>query len=394
MAQIEETAPPLLADGPAVTMGPSLIRRVAERAFAHPDALRLDLGEPGMPTPAHVVDAADMAARAGATGYTPNGGIGELRGALASKVGAINGFAVEPTQIVVGAGAVQVLFATLTALVRPGDEVLIPEPSWPDYRMMCELLGVTPDYYPLHERHGYTPDPQDLEARIGQRTRVLIVNNPSNPLGSVHDPDTTLAVLELAARRGVWLISDECYDELSFDGGFRSAGALATADQQRRLVSLFSFSKVHAMTGWRVGYAALPPALATVVQSAQEPLVSCVNAPAQHAALAALRGDQAHVAESRATFRRRVELVCDALERAGLQLHRPRASFYIWVRLGVPDSVAWAIELLDEQGVAVAPGSAFGPSGEGCVRVSVGATEEQLADAVGRMLAKLSADRQ
>jgi len=383
------------ANGTATSMGPSLVRKIAEAAWAYPDAIRLELGEPGLPTPPHVVGAADAAARSGATRYAPNAGIPELRDALAEKIASVNGFEVDPDDIVVGAGAVQVLFATLTALVRPGDEVLIPDPSWPDYRMMCDLLGAVPVRYPVDPEHEYVPDPEEVERRIGLRTRVIVVNSPSNPLGSVQDPDTTLALLDAASRRGVWLVADECYDELTFEGTFRSAGALASPDQAESLISLYSFSKVHAMTGWRVGYAAMPTGLARMVAAAQEPLVSCVNTPAQHAAIAALRDAEKHVPAIRDQFRARRDLVCSALAEAGIEHHRPQATFYVWLRLGedVSDSVAWALELLEEEGVAVAPGIAFGPRGEGCVRLSLSTSEDRLAEGVQRIVDKLKRDR-
>jgi aspartate aminotransferase len=386
---------PSLANGPAVSMGPSLVRAVAEAAWSYPDAIRLELGEPALATPSYVIEAADAAARAGATRYAPNAGLVLLREALVGKIADVNGFAVEPEDIVVGAGAVQVLFATLTALARPGDEILIPDPCWPDYVMMCQLLGAVPVRYPLRAGNGYRADPDDVDRLIGLRTRAVVVNSPSNPLGSVQDADTTAALLEVAARRGVWLIADECYDELAFDGSFRSAGALATPEQARLLVSLYSFSKVHAMTGWRVGYAALPRELARIVGHAQEPLVSCVNTPAQHAALAALRGADRHVPDFRERFRTRRDLVCSALSEAGIEHHTPEATFYVWLRLGdqVRDSVAWALELLDQERVGVAPGAAFGPTGEGCVRLSLSATDELLAEGVRRVAAKLARDR-
>jgi aspartate aminotransferase len=383
------------ADGPAARMGPSLVRAVAEAAWAYPDAIRLELGEPGLATPGYVIDAAHAAARAGATTYAPNAGIPELRGALADKIARVNGYAVEPGDVIVGAGAVQVLFATLTALVRPGDEVLLPDPAWPDYEMMCELLGAVPVRYPLYPERAYRPDPEDVERLIGVRTRAVLVNSPSNPLGTVLDSDMTSALLEVAARRGVWLISDECYDELTFDGSFRSAGALASPEMAKGLVSLYSFSKVHGMTGWRVGYAAMPSELATIVGRAQEPLVSCVNTPAQHAALTALRESDKHVPAIRERFRARRDLVCAALASAGIEHFIPQATFYVWLSLGDPsiDSVAWALELLEEERVAVAPGIAFGPSGAGCVRLSLSVSDELLTEGIRRIASKLARDR-
>src|SRR5262249_21980881 len=154
------------------------------------------------------------------------------------------------------------------------------------YRMMCELLDVRAVSYPLDEAAGFLPDPDLIASLIGPRTRALLFNSPSNPLGVVHGPALTTRLLDLCEERGLWAISDECYDELVYDGEHVSAGRLASEAQRNLLIPVFSFSKVHAMTGWRVGYAVLPPAIAPTVVAAQEPLVSCVNTPAQHAALA------------------------------------------------------------------------------------------------------------
>lgn len=382
----------LLAGGSATMMEPSQIRHLAERAWARPDAIRLELGEPGTATPQHVVEAADRAAQQGATTYTPNGGIPSLRAALAEKVTRVNGFAAESDQIIVGAGAVQVLFVTLTTLVRPGDEVLVPDPSWPNYRMMCDLLGVRAVGYPLEESRGFLPDPEQIDSLVGPRTRALLLNSPSNPLGVVHDPTLTTKLLELCHERGLWVISDECYDELVYEGEHVSAAAVASADQRDLVISIFSFSKVHAMTGWRVGYGVLPPAIAPTVVAAQEPLISCVNTPAQHAALAAVSGPQDHVEEMKAAFRRRRDLVGDALDSAGIANHRPPATFYVWLPTGVSDSMRWALDLLDEHGVAVAPGRAFGPAGEGYIRINLGLDDSKLLEGVDRIVTKLRID--
>jgi aspartate aminotransferase len=384
---------PVIA-GRAATMGRSLIRVVAEQAWAIPDAIRLELGEPSHRTPEHVIEAAHRAARGGATRYAPNGGLPQLRDAIAEKIANVNGYRVRPEDVVVGAGGVEVLFATLTALLVPGDQVLLPDPSWPDYRMMCELLGAEVVYYGFGDQPGHAPDPEALAALITPRTRALIVNSPSNPLGAVHPPQLLAELADLAAAHDLWVVSDECYDQLTFAGNCQSLAAVAPQHHQR-IVSLYSFSKVHAMTGWRVGYAAMPPVLAERVADAQEPLISCVNTPAQHAALAALKGPQDHIAAMRESFSARSRLVSELLTEVGVRHVRPDGTFYVWAELGEVgrDSLGWALALLDEERVAVAPGEAFGPAGAGCIRLSLGEPDETLIEGVRRMLAKIKRDR-
>jgi aspartate aminotransferase len=379
--------------GPAAGMPRSLVRVVAERAYALPDAIRLVLGEPGIDTPAPIVAAAAHAAASGATRYTANAGLAALREAVAAKVARVNGYAVTSDEVVVGAGGVQILFACLSLLAGSGDDVLIPDPSWPDYRMMCHLLGVEARAYAMDPARGYLPDPDEIASLIGPRTRALVLNSPSNPLGRVTPPELTERLLAVAERNDLWVISDECYDELAFDAKVTASRLLCSPAQAARTISLYSLSKVHAMTGWRVGYAVVPPAVAPHVANVQEPLVSCVNTPAQHAAIAALTGSQEHVGELRETFRRRRDLVCDALRAAGIAHQRPDGAFYVWVELGdvARDTLAWSLELLSEHGVAVAPGEAFGERGAGCVRVSLSVPEDELACGIGRLVEKATA---
>ena len=270
----------------ASSMPLSGIREIMELAWKDPEAIHLEVGEPDFPTPEHVVDAAHEAARRGHTRYAPNAGLPELREALADKVTRRNGFEARTDQVVVTQGGIQALYLVLLALLEPGDEVLLPDPAWPNFRMIAHLLGARAVLYPLVARGDFLPRLEDLERLVTPRTRAILVNSPSNPLGTVVPRELLQMLLAFARQRGLWFVSDEVYDEVVFDDLFVSAGSVA--DTSDRLVSIYSFSKVYAMTGWRVGYLVAPPDMARLLTGMQEPIISCVNTPAQMAALAAI----------------------------------------------------------------------------------------------------------
>jgi aspartate/methionine/tyrosine aminotransferase len=361
------------------------IREVMELAWRRPGAIHLEVGEPGFPTPPHIVEAAARAARDGHTKYTPNAGIVPLREALAEKVARVNGYEAAPDQIVVGAGGVQVLHNILLALTDPGDEILLPDPAWPDFVQMAHLLGTPPRYYHQTPETGFLPTVGELEELVTPRTRVLVVNSPSNPLGAVVPAEEASELVAFAERRGLWLVSDECYDQIAFDGTFASPMAVAPSP---RIISAYSFSKVYAMTGWRVGYCVAPPEVAATLTRLQEPVVSCVNAPAQMAALAALTGPQEIVGEMRDAYRERRDAAVALLDAAGVPVLRPAGAFYLWVDVSASgrDSREFAFSLIAERGVAVAPGTAFGAAGQGFVRLSMASEKDVLLEGARRLI--------
>ena len=364
----------------------SRIREVMELAWRDPRAIHLEVGEPDFATPEHVVEAAHQAARMGLTRYAPNAGIPELREALADKVFRRNGYGASPEQVVVTQGGIQALYLTLRALLEPGDEVLLPDPAWPNYRMIAHLLGARVLPYSLVAEGGFLPSLEDLERLVTPRTRVILVNSPSNPLGTVVPRGLMERLLAFARRRGLWFISDEVYDDVVFDDIFVSAGSVAGRGD--RLVSIYSFSKVYAMTGWRVGYLVAPADLARILTVMQEPIISCVNTPAQMAALAALTGPQEIVRTMSDSYRARRNELLGVLERGGLPSSRPSGAFYVWTDVsaaGMP-SMDFARSLIVREHVAVAPGSAFGELGEGYVRLSLASSREDLLEGTSRLL--------
>jgi aspartate aminotransferase len=370
----------------ASSMPVSRIREIMELAWEDPEVIHLEVGEPDFPTPEHVVEAAHEAARSGLTRYAPNAGLPELREALADKVTRRNGYEASPDQVVVTQGGIQALYLVLLALLEPGDEVLLPDPAWPNFRMIAHLLGARVLPYPLVSEGDFLPRLEDLERLVTPRTRAILVNTPSNPLGTVVPRELVEPLLEFARRRDLWYISDEVYDEVVFDDAFVSAGAVA--DPGDRLVSIYSFSKVYAMTGWRVGYLVAPSDLAKLLTGMQEPIVSCVNTPAQLAALAAVTGPQDVVQEMRESYRERRDELLEILERGNLSSSQPSGAFYVWTDVSAANvpSMEFARSLIEREHVAVAPGSAFGDLGEGYVRLSLASSRQDLLEGTSRLV--------
>jgi aspartate aminotransferase len=370
----------------ASSMPVSRIREIMELAWEDPEVIHLEVGEPDFPTPEHVVEAAHEAARSGLTRYAPNAGLPELREALADKVTRRNGYEASPDQVVVTQGGIQALYLVLLALLEPGDEVLLPDPAWPNFRMIAHLLGARVLPYPLVSEGDFLPRLEDLERLVTPRTRAILVNTPSNPLGTVVPRELVEPLLEFARRRDLWYISDEVYDEVVFDDAFVSAGAVA--DPGDRLVSIYSFSKVYAMTGWRVGYLVAPPDLAKLLTGMQEPIVSCVNTPAQLAALAAVTGPQDVVREMRESYQERRDELLEILERGNLPSSQPSGAFYVWTDVSAANlpSMDFARSLIEREHVAVAPGSAFGDLGEGYVRLSLASSRQDLLEGTSRLV--------
>jgi aspartate/methionine/tyrosine aminotransferase len=360
------------------------IREVMDLARQMDDVILLVVGEPSFNTPTHIIEAAAKAALAGTTKYTPNAGLPGIRSAVAERYSRKWGREVMPAEVLVTAGAVNALAAIVAAIAEEGDEILIPDPGWPNYVSMIELARTKPVRYPLRPENGYLPDLTEIEARITPRTKALIINNPSNPTGAVFPEETVRGLVELARKHDLWLISDEVYEDLVFEGKHVPA---ATFDPER-VITVSGASKSYAMTGWRIGWAVTQPDLVALCGKVQEALVSCPPAPSQAAAEAALRGPQDAVAEMRDAYDRRRGLVREILEPAGLLPSVPSGAFYALVDLrgaGVP-SRDLSRMLLEEEHLAVAPGSTFGDVAEGMVRISLATADDDLAEGCRRIV--------
>ena len=379
--------PPHSLGSLAAQVPPSGIREIVNLVVNRPagSVLRLEVGEPNFPTPAHIVDAASAAAHQW-TGYTQSSGTLALREEIATALHRRAGLTYSPNELCVSQGGGQGLSALCGALLDPGDEVLVPDPGWPNYEMLALLRGAVPVRYSLRPRDGFVPDPAEIESFCTPRTRMIVLNSPSNPTGAVFPGPVVEAIVQMAQRRGIWLVSDEVYDELIYDGAPANAGSY---DPDREtVIGLYSFSKTYAMTGWRVGYVASNARVTQLLQTIQEPLLSCISSVSQDAALAALRGPQDAVDAMRDAYRSRRDLLVGALTNAGFEVLRPDGAFYLMLALapGVDSRLA-ALDLLEHHAVAVAPGSAFGDVASDHFRLSLASSEETLLEAAARITA-------
>jgi aspartate/methionine/tyrosine aminotransferase len=353
-----------------------------------PDCIHLEVGEPGFPTPPHIVEAAARAGWDGFTKYTPSRGYLSLREALSAKLATTNALSASPEDIIVTTGAVTALFEAMLALLEPGDTVLLPDPGWPNTEAMVLLAGGRPVRYRLEPSMGYEPDPDELERLArDERPRVIYVNSPSNPTGAVFRPGTIDRMCAIAEEVGAAILSDECYEAITFGVEHRSPAALCPD----RVFTAFSFSKTYAMTGWRVGYLVTPPGVAEQMTKVQEPIISCATGVSQKAAEAALTGPQDCVAEMVAAYRERRDLLVELLEPEGVLVSIPQGAFYAMVDVSASgmDARSFAECLLRERSVAVAPGDTFGESSAGAVRVSLASHPEALTSGVARLIEQL-----
>jgi aspartate aminotransferase len=363
----------------------TLIRELFESA--PPDALNLGLGQPDLVTPEPIRRAGVRAIEEGWTGYSPTAGYPGLRKAVSARY---PGFCPGPEGVVVTVGAEEAVCLALFTLLDPGDEVLVPDPGFPSYPVVTRLAGGVPVPYPLRPERGFEVDPADLEARIGERTRLIILCNPSNPAGAVEGEETLRAVASLAERRGVFWLADEIYEAFDYEDRHSSLSRFSD-----RGVVVSGVSKSLSMTGWRIGWLAAADAdFAAKATALHQYLVTCSCSISQRAAEAALSEEgqrcQREIVER---FRLRRDLLRGLLERdAGLSLSPPRGAFYLFADVRPwGDSLALARRLVEEAKVMTVPGEAFGKAAAGWLRLSYAAAEEVLEEAAGRVARVLRA---
>jgi len=358
--------------------------------------VNLGIGQPDFPTPPHVVEAAVKALRDGHHGYTPANGIPELRRAVAARLERRAGVPLDPDRVIVVPGGKVTMFFAITLFGEPGAEILYPNPGFPIYESVIRYSGATPVPLPLHEDKGFAFSAEEVLARITERTRLIILNSPANPTGGVVPKAELDRLVEgLEAWPQVAVMSDEIYGEMLYDG-LQHASLLAYESLRDRLILLDGFSKTYAMTGWRLGYGYWPkelvePAVRLAVNS-----VSCVNAPAQWAGIAALEGPQDAVTEMVAAFDRRRRAVVAGLNAIeGISCVTPGGAFYAFPNITGTGLKAKAMEtgLLEEAGVAAIAGTSFGAEGEGYLRISYANSLENIELALGRIADWLATKR-
>ena len=375
---------PTLAHLPAETAH-SGIREIGNEALRTPGAIHLQVGQPNFPTPQHIKDAGKRAIDENKTFYTHTQGLLSLREKLAAKLERVNGIRVTPDRIATAPGGVGAIAAVFAAVLEPGDEVLLPDPGWPNTRIMLAWTGTRGVFYPCPAAGDFEPDLDALERLITPRTRLLLINSPNNPTGAVYPQATVERLIEIAQRHNLWLVSDECYDQILLDGSWTSPASLAPEDP--RIASIFTFSKTYAMTGWRMGYVAGSTALLDTVTKVLESNSSCVSTITQVAGEAALDGPQDCVTEMNAAYRRRRDAVVHILRDAELFITEPKGAFYCMADI-TPSGLGsrdFAFKLLRERGVAVAPGSAFGEVARDAVRISLASSDADLKEGVDRL---------
>ena len=351
----------------AAQLTPSLTLSIDSKAKAMKaegiDVCGFGAGEPDFDTPEHIKRAAIEALEAGFTKYTPNAGIPELRQAIADKLAADNGLNYRAGQVVVSNGAKHACYNAILATCQPGDEVIIPSPYWVSYPDMVRLVGADPVIVPTSERNAWKMRPEDFENAMTPRTKMLIMNSPGNPTGSVYTREELEAIVNVAAEEDIYVLSDEIYGKLVYNHAKHVSIASLSKEAYDLTITINGFSKSYAMTGWRLGYLAAPDAVTKAVDSIQSHTSSNPSSFSQYGALAALKGDQQPLADMREEFDMRRNYMFDRISKiSNVTAVKPQGAFYILVnisQLGLT-SQNFADRLLSKANVAVVPGAAFG----------------------------------
>jgi aspartate aminotransferase len=367
------------------------------------DVISFGAGEPDFDTPERIKNAALQAMRRGQTKYTEVGGVPELRAAVCAKLKRDNGLDYAPDEILVSCGAKHTLYNLATALLNPGDELLVPSPFWVSYPEQARLLGAVPIAVETREATGFDLDPDRLRAAVTTRTKLIVLNSPNNPTGAVFSRGALEAVAGLAVERGLWVVSDECYESLTFEGRHVSIASLGPEIKARTVV-VNTCSKAYAMTGWRIGYAAGPRALIRAMTDVQSQVTSNASSVAQWAAVEALSGPQDEVAKMAGEFDRRRRLIVGGLNALpGVSCVMPKGAFYAfanvsglfgrtWARGDARPTLKSSLDvtsfLLEAARVAVVPGLDFGSDAH--VRFSYATSDALISEGLSRMKAAIA----
>jgi aspartate/methionine/tyrosine aminotransferase len=352
------------------------------------DVVHLEVGEPDFDTPANVIDAGCEALRTGWTHYGPAAGQIELRQAISTYLNTARGTAYGPDNIVVTPGGKPIMFFVILALLEAGDEAIYPNPGFPIYESMINFTGATPVPSPLREERGFALDVDELATLITPKTKLLILNSPGNPTGGVLNRQEIETIAELAVKHDLTVMADEIYAEILYEGEHVSIATMP--GMAERTIILDGFSKTYAMTGWRLGYGAMPADFAQVVSKLMVNSVSCTSMAVQRAGLEALTGPQDDVKKMVEAFQRRRDLIVEGLNAIpGVSCLSPKGAFYAFPNISGTGmkSKAFADHLLQEHGVAALAGTAFGQYGEGYLRLSFANSEENLQKALSRIAA-------
>lgn len=362
---------------------PQGVRVLMEASAKIPDAIHLEVGEPNFDTPEVIIEAAKTALESGFTHYTANLGLDSTRQAIADHLNAKYALALAHDNVAIMAGGVNALWISLLSIINRDDEVLLPDPSWPNYKMMLSMLGAQAKFYNLHQENGFQPDLRELSTQVSERTKAIIINSPGNPTGAIFDKALILDLVNFAKEHNLYIISDEVYNDIIFSG--QHFTPLAT--DYKKIISIFSFSKSYAMTGWRVGYAVSHKDIVTAMGKLIEPVISCAPAFAQKATEVALKEGESFVQMMKECYQKRRDKVVAIFEENNIDVFSPQGAFYMMVDLketGIA-SARLAFQLLEEEKVSVAPGDTFGETTKQMIRISLATDEEQLLEGVRRI---------
>jgi aspartate/methionine/tyrosine aminotransferase len=358
------------------------------------NVIHLEIGEPDFDTPENIVNAAIQALKTGAHHYGPAAGLPDFRKAIADETSRTRGISVDPSEVVVTPGAKPIIFFSILALVDQEDEVLYPNPGFPIYESMIEYVGAKAVPIGLKEENNWSLDIDDLERKINPKTKLLIINSPHNPTGGVIPESDLRRIAELAIKNDVIVLSDEIYRRILYTSTYHSISSLP--GMKERTIILDGFSKIFAMTGWRLGYGVMPAEIAQYISKLQTNATSCTATFTQIAGVEALCGDQSKPEEMVDTFRERRDFIVTGLnDIPGFQCRTPDGAFYAFPnvrKIGIP-SKKLADLLLEEGGVACLSGTAFGANGEGYLRFSYANSKEKIGEALERIRKTLTNHR-
>ncbi len=371
----------------ALGLPPSGIRKFFDLANEVPDLISLGIGEPDFPTPEHIRDAAKEAIDRGLTHYTSNWGLAELREAIAEKLQRENRIEADPkSQILVTCGSSEALFLAISSIANPGDEIIIPEPSYVAYEPCIRLAGAVPMGVPTTEENEFGLEPEKIEEAISEKTKAILLVSPSNPTGAVLGKKTLEEIAKIAIEHDLAVISDEIYEKLVYEGEHTSIASLP--GMQERAITINGFSKGYAMCGWRVGYLTGPENLVEHAMRIHQYMMLCAPSIAQYAALAALTGPQEPVKKMVEEYGMRRRLMAKRLnDIEGIRCILPKGAFYTFPNISSfgLSSEEFCEYLIKEARVATVPGSVFGKSGEGYVRCCYATEREEIAAAIDRI---------
>lgn len=359
------------------------IRDILNIAVQTPDAIRLETGEPDQPPAPHILNAFIDASRTGHNRYTATEGIPSLRDALAHKISTVNHVPRVADNVLVTPGGLPALFLAFMGTAKKGEEILVPDPGWPDYLGGLKSLGISALPYTLLEPN-FWPDIADLDRLVSPATRAIVLNFPSNPTGSILPYNRITQIVEWATRRDLWIISDEVYDQIYYEHPPISPATMAP----ERTLSVYSFSKTYAMTGWRLGYlSGSTEAIRSLTRVAMG-LWSSVSEPLQYAGLAAILGPQDHLTKMQDHYHHRRDRAITQLQAAHIKTHTPQGAFYLLVNITQSglSSTQFSMDLLRTKKVAVAPGEAFGHQARAAVRISLASSDNDLTEGIHRLI--------